>query len=162
MRRIITLLVMSMTFLMAEAGNRCEWKEKMMSEKIAFLTIEMNLTPEEAQIFWPVYNQVNSERDKAMHEVFREFRAMDEAVKSGKSEKEIEKIIDAYLLALDRQKSIDKTADEKFRKVLSIEKVAKLYVGEEKFRRQHIRKLNGNREKRNEGTKPKPAVQANK
>ena len=31
------------------------WQDKVKSEKIGFITVELNLTPEEAQVFWPVY-----------------------------------------------------------------------------------------------------------
>ena len=43
-----------------QAQKKCDegWKEKMMSEKIAFLTHELNITPIEAQTFWPVYNKI--------------------------------------------------------------------------------------------------------
>ena len=61
------------TSLDINASNNCkeDWKKKMMSEKIAFLTIELDITPEEAQVFWPVYNQVETEKDQAMKKRLR-------------------------------------------------------------------------------------------
>lgn len=138
-------LILAATFIYADAGNRCDWKEKMMSERVAFLTMEMNLTPEEAQVFWPVYNQINGEKDEAIHNVFKAYKALDEAIKTEKSEKEISKLLDSYLSAKAAQSEFEKKADEQFRKVLPVSKVAKLYLGEEKFRRQHIRKLHEKR-----------------
>lgn len=117
------------------------WKEKMMSEKIAFLTIELGITPEEAQAFWPVYNEINKERDEAMHNVFKTYKALENAVEAGKSEKEVSSLLDKYLDALDAQREVESKAAGRYRKVLSEDKVAKLYIGEEKFRRQHIRRL---------------------
>ena len=117
------------------------WKEKMMSEKIAFLTIELGITPEEAQAFWPVYNEINKERDEAMHNVFKTYKALENAVEAGKSEKEVSSLLDKYLDALDAQREVESKAAGRYRKVLSENKVAKLYIGEEKFRRQHIRRL---------------------
>ena len=136
-------MILALSFMLAGAENKCEWKEKMMSERVAFLTMEMNLTPEEARVFWPIYNQIHTEKDKAMHDVFSAYKALEDAVKAGKPEKEISKLLDAYLAAKEKQSEIEKAADEKFRKVLPTEKVARLYLGEEKFRRQHIRKLHG-------------------
>lgn len=120
-----------------------EWKQKIMSEKIAFLTIEMNISPEEAQIFWPVYNQIWEEKDQAMMSIFKAFRELEQAVKDGKSGKELEKLTDVYLSAKDKQREIDSKAAEAFKAVLPAEKVARLYIGEEKFRRQQIHKLHG-------------------
>ena len=127
----------------ASAHKNCnqDWKQKMMSEKIAFLTAEMDLTPEEAQAFWPVYNEVNKKNDEAMHKVRSAFQALEQALNDGKSEKEVQKLLDEYLKALDMQKEANKEAADKYKKVLPAEKVARLYVGEERFRRQHIRRL---------------------
>lgn len=136
----MSMLLCSMT---ASAHKNCnqDWKQKMMSEKIAFLTAEMDLTPEEAQVFWPVYNEVNKRSDEAMHKVFGTFKALEQALNEGKSEKEVQKLLDQYLKALDMQKETNSEAAEKYKKVLPAEKVARLYVGEERFRRQHIRRL---------------------
>jgi arginyl-tRNA--protein-N-Asp/Glu arginylyltransferase len=112
-----------------------------MSEKIAFLTMEMGITPEEAQAFWPVYNQVDKERDEAVRKVFQSFKALEDAVSAGKSEKEISKLLDAYQEALEQQANIESQASAKYEKVLSVKKLAKLYVGEEKFRRLQVRRL---------------------
>ena len=136
----MSMLLCSMT---ASAHKNCnqDWKQKMMSEKVAFLTAEMDLTPEEAQVFWPVYNEVNKRSDEAMHKVFGTFKALEQALNEGKSEKEVQKLLDQYLKALDMQKETNSEAAEKYKKVLPAEKVARLYVGEERFRRQHIRRL---------------------
>ena len=147
----IMMIAAAMAFLCigisADAHRRCgeDWKEKMMSERVAFLTLEMNLTPEEAQAFWPVYNQINGEKDEAIQNVFKAFKALNEAIKAEKSEKEVSKLLDSYLSAKAAQSEFEKKADEQFRKVLPVSKVAKLYIGEEKFRRQHIRKLHEKR-----------------
>lgn len=147
MKSILYTIAISLLMLasagQSKADNRPEsdWKQKIMSEKIAFLTVELGITPEEAQVFWPVYNQVDKERDEAMKKVFLSFRAMEEAVAAGKSEKDISKLLEEYLEALDNQGSIERNAYKAYEKVLPTEKLAKLYISEEKFRRQHIRKL---------------------
>ena len=61
-----SLLICLAGYAQNEAKCKEDWKQKMMSEKIAFLTMELNLTPEEAQVFWPVYNLENKEADKAI------------------------------------------------------------------------------------------------
>lgn len=137
----VLALILGTTAVSASDNHQKDWKQKMMSEKIAFLTMEMGITPEEAQAFWPVYNQVDKERDEVMHKVFKSFKALEDAVSAGKSEKELDKLLENYLDALEEQGEVEKDAYEDYAKVLPVEKLAKLYVGEEKFRRQHIRKL---------------------
>lgn len=141
---ILSLMLAFIVCTASASDNRLEdWKQKMMSEKIAFLTMEMGITPEEAQTFWPVYNQVDKERDEAMRKAFKAFKALEEALASDKGDKEVSKLLDDYRNALEKQGDIEKNAYQQYAKVLPVEKLAKLYVGEEKFRRQHIRKLHG-------------------
>ena len=149
MKKIIYIVTASFLMLtsaisaFAEERFQDNWKEKIMSEKIAFLTMEMGITPEEAQVFWPVYNQVDKERDEAIRSVFRSYKAVEDAVAAGKGEKELNKLLDEYLAALKAQGEVEQKAYKEYAKVLPVEKLAKLYVAEEKFRRQHIRKLHG-------------------
>ena len=154
MKKIIYIVTASVLILtsaisaFAEERFQDNWKEKIMSEKIAFLTMEMGITPDEAQIFWPVYNQVDKERDEAIRNVFRSYKAVEDAVAAGKGEKELNKLLDEYLAALKAQGEVEQKAYKEYAKVLPAEKLAKLYVAEEKFRRQHIRKLHGGPEGR--------------
>ena len=122
-----------------------DWKEKIMSEKIAFFTTEIGISPEEGQAFWPVYNEVNKVKDEAMHKVFKNYKALAEAIDTGRSEKEIKSLLDAYLKSMEAQREVENAAAEKYMKVLPVEKVAKLYIAEEKFRRHQIHKLHEGR-----------------
>jgi hypothetical protein len=112
-----------------------------MSEKIAFLTMELNITPEEAQVFWPVYNKVEKEIDQARHDVIRSYKNLAEAIDAGKSSKEISTLLENYLQAKVTQDKLDNASAETYKGILPVEKVAKLFVAEEKFRRQYINKL---------------------
>lgn len=147
LQRIITAAVMLLAgmnaFAAMQHNHHEDWKQKMQSEKIAFLTSEIGLTPEEAQNFWPVYNEVNKEKDEAMKEVFKAYSEMESAIKEGKSEKEINNLLDKYLDSKKAQKEVDTKAAEKYRKVLKGDKAARIFVAEENFRRHHIRNLHG-------------------
>lgn len=120
-----------------------DWKKKMMSEKVAFFTVKLDLSTEEAQKFWAVYNEVEKEKDKAREEVIKAYFELEKAVEAGKSEKELASLLDRFAEAKEEQAEIDSKSDEKFRKVLPVAKVAKLYLCEEEFRRQYIRRLHG-------------------
>lgn len=153
MKRIaIIAAIMACFGVSAQAHKGCDndWKEKMMTEKIAFLTMEMDITPEEAQVFWPVYNQVEKEKDAALGYIIRSHKALKIAVEQNK---DIEKCLETYLEAQEQLRETESKAAGKYKAVLPIEKVAKLYVAEEKFRRQHIRNMKGNRPKQ-ETNKP--------
>jgi replicative superfamily II helicase len=139
--RLVALAAMACLSFTSHASWGDDWKEKLMSEKIAFLTLEVGLTPEEAQVFWPVYNQVEKEKDEAMFNLIRAHKEMSKALEEKKSEKEVAALLDKYLEAQKKVNEIENAIAAKYKAVLPVEKVAKLYVAEEKFRRQQIRRL---------------------
>lgn len=122
------------------------WQDKIKSEKIGFITVELNLTPEEAQVFWPVYNEIANKKAELQKQVRESYKALLKALnEEGTTDKEIDKLLDNYLAAKQAVKDAGKGEVDKYRKVLPSKKVAKLYVAEEKFRRQHIRNLGGHK-----------------
>ena len=145
-RTLLLTLIIGFLSINCHAECSCQKKDgdrkqRKMSEKIAFLTTEIGLTPEEGQVFWPVYNQISQEKDAAMHDTFKKYKKLEEAVEAGKPEKELKVLLDDYLQALDKSRNIEKGTTEKLAKVLSVEKIAKLYLAEEHFRRHQIHKL---------------------
>lgn len=51
-----------------EKNNHKDRWEKYKSEKVAFITTKLDLTPQEAEKFWPVYNALEKERSDAQRE----------------------------------------------------------------------------------------------
>lgn len=136
---ILSVLMLVCSTAAAQGGSdfQKQWKDRLQSEKIAFLTNEMSLTPQEAQVFWPIYNQAQREQAEATEASFKAFAALDNAIRTGKSEKEISDLLAKYTLSLEQRDNSAKYLKE-YQKVLSSEKVAKLYIGEEKFRQSKI------------------------
>lgn len=158
-RLIITIAVLLMAALNLNAQpnhQKEDWKEKLQSVKIAFLTAEIGLTPTEAQNFWPIYNSVSEELDKAMRSTFHSYMELEKALNENKSDKEVSKCLERYLDALSSQDEIRSDSVEKYRKILPDTKIAKIFVAEEKFRRQQIRRM-----QQHAGQKP-PHGQANR
>lgn len=151
MKKSILLSLVSLFVLLASFSASAQqkdpgaaWRDKLQAEKIAFLTNEMDLTPQEAQAFWPVYNQSEKERFKTTEAVFKAFRDLDVALRNGKSGKEISDLLKAYTKASDAASAVDSKYIDEYLKILSSEKVAKLVVGEEHFRQMQIHRLRPN------------------
>lgn len=145
MNRIIRIFVvasvlMLSTFSISKAFSD-EWREKIRSEKVGFLTTELSLTTDEAQRFWPLYNEASKAREESFRKVKTTYKALEEAINANKSDAVIESLLNKYLQALHDNANINDEYAVKFKKVLPVEKVAKLYVSEEKFRRQQFHKL---------------------
>ena len=76
------------------------WQDKVKSEKIGFITVELNLTPEEAQVFWPVYNEIANRKAELQKQVRESYKALLKALnEEGTTDKEIDKLLDNYLAA---------------------------------------------------------------
>ena len=126
-------------------GNDNGWRERVRAEKVAFLTAEIDLTESEAQVFWPIYNEIQKAERESFEAVRVAYDAMAKGVAEKKSGKEMEKLVHAYIDAKDKSDGIETKYLNKLMKALPAEKVARYYVAEEKFRHQQIGRLgNGN------------------
>ena len=126
-------------------GGDNGWRERVRAEKVAFLTEEIDLTESEAQVFWPIYNEIQKAQRDGFDAVQKAYAAMAKGVQEKKSGKEMEKLVKAYIDAKEQNEGIETKYLNKLLKVLPAEKVARYYVAEEKFRHQQIGRLgNGN------------------
>lgn len=143
MKRLIiiyTLLCISVAAI-AQRPENPQMKrvfERIQAEKIAFFTNELDLTPEEAQKFWPVYNQYSKEERDSHFNTMAAFDHLNSKDGEKLSDKEIEKRIDDYIKAVEKESSLTGVYYPKFKAVLPMDKVAKLYRTEEAFRMRMI------------------------
>ena len=118
-------------------------KDRIQSEHIAYLTSELELTPAEAEKFWPVYNKAHQEQMDNNQEFRNALKDLKMAVKEGKSEAEIKAALDAYNKAKSGQRNVLADYQKDFIKILGVTKTAKLYVAEDSFRTRQIHNLTG-------------------
>lgn len=108
--------------------------EQIQSEKIAFFTDKMKLTPEEAAVFWPLYNEYQNKKhelNKQKNSVLIYFRRNEQRL----SEDELKKLTQRYLSYQREEAQLINTYTNRFMQVLPIEKVLKIYITEAEFRR---------------------------
>ena len=109
-------------------------KEKLESLKIGFLTERLKLSPEEAKVFWPVYNQYQDELEKIRKQRRETFRNPSETF-DNLNDVELEKMVDNEIVFRQNELDIMKKYYPKFKQVLPVRKVALLYKTEEDFKR---------------------------
>lgn len=136
---IIIALVLLSTFKLSIAQTN-DKKEKLQAAKIAFITQELNLSPEEAQKFWPVYNAYENEsqalkkaRKIELMNVSVNFETMPDA--------DISKAIDNELNYQQQDLDLKRKYIGEFKKVLPIRKVAKLLRAEQQFKIKLIKEI---------------------
>ncbi len=140
---ILAVLVLAVPTMEAQDKKR-DWNDRWKAEKIAYITDAMGLTSAEAEKFWPIYNKCESEKRTSFKIVLDTYKALEEALQEGKSDDEVNNLLNKYIEAQNLGKDIDSKYVLEYRKILPSKKVAKLYIAEESFRRQQIHRLNKN------------------
>jgi Spy/CpxP family protein refolding chaperone len=126
----------------AQEKKKYPTREEIQSQKIAFFTQELDLSPQEAQQFWPVYNEGWKKSHDARKEINRTLKALNEALKSETAtDKEIEALMEKYFNALKEEVKIQEETYNAITKVLPVKKAAKTSTLEEKFRVMLIKQL---------------------
>ena len=146
----LTLLLCSAAFGQDNNKHNRDWRDRMKAEKIAFLTDAMDLTSAEAEKFWPVYNKAEAEKKESWKQVMTAYIALEEGLEAGKDDKEISTLLERYINAQKTGDNIDAKYLAEYRKILPNKKIAKLFVGEESFRRMQIHRLNKNDNSKND------------
>lgn len=134
----VTLLATSLVFGQPKDGKRPN-KEKIQAMKVGYITEKLDLTTQEAQQFWPIYNEFDSKMDdthKAMRKMHKEETSIDDM-----SDTEVEKMVDSIDALRQKELDLHKEYHAKFKTVLPIKKVAKLYKADEDFKRDLLKKI---------------------
>ena len=134
MRTTLISLLILFCFVRLSAQNKMDPKmiEVIKSKKVAFITENVGLTPQEGEKFWPVYNQLEKER-YALMDRRRELEDKDDD-KSVKNEDYYRKLAGEIVAIPMKESKLIEEYNAKFLSMLSAEKVVKLYRAERKFR----------------------------
>jgi len=114
--------------------------EYVTSQKIAFFTETIGLTPEEAEKFWPIYNTywqkknaIIQERQSKMNYYSKNYKSL--------SESEMRKLADDYIHQEVQKAQLLKEYHEKFKNILPIHKVMKIYKADYQFKEYLLNKI---------------------
>lgn len=139
------LIMVAMQPLLLPAQEKGMHKiEQIQSLKIGFISSRLQLTTDEAQRFWPIYNKYESE----MQKIRKNIRGImfEEVEKAGTfTEAEAEKILNDFVkFRLEEAEVIKKYANE-FKKAIPANKVILLYKAEQDFKGELLRRLRDRR-----------------
>jgi len=112
--------------------------ERIKSLKIAFITERLDLSSKEAQVFWPIYNEYQENRDALRQKERNQIRSKIRD-SEGLTEKEANDLIGRYLSFEEEEEELDKDFIQKITKVISAKKTLLLLRSEEEFKRQLIK-----------------------
>lgn len=144
MKRIIGLsfLLIVMSHIVIAQGPA---RERIETMKVGFITKKLQLTTEEAQRFWPVYNKFSDEMEKLKKNA--KTTLIDElGSPAAMSDQEADKALQEMLQFKQNEAELMKKYVVEFKKVLPVQKVVMLFKAELDFKKELLRQL---RDKRN-------------
>ncbi len=129
------------------AGLDVNKREKLEALKVGYLSEMLALTPEEAQTFWPLYNELE---DK-MRNIRKERRKNRKTARENfdqMSDKELTAAMEAELNFEQQELDLKREYNQKFSKVLPIRKIVQLHQAQDGFKRRLLKEA---KEKRDQG-----------
>lgn len=138
-----TALLLLVSFFVTTVYGQRDWekkKEKMEAQKIAFITKHINLSKEEAQLFWPVYNEHQNEyemlREKKHELITNLHKHFDQMSNQGVKNK-LEKIHDLE----EKEVKLKKEHFIELLEVLPAKKIAQLKKAEMLFKKELLGRI---------------------
>ncbi len=125
-----------------------DMKEMVQAKKIAFFTEYLDLTPSEAEKFWPLYNSFWKQRMDAHRNAKVALKNLNKTLNSTEkvSDAAIKELMERYFSLSKKEFEIMDEMFAKMSSILPVRKTAKLISAEEKFREQLIRQLKEKRD----------------
>lgn len=131
MTRLILMIMLGFSLTtQLSAQDRRGGSDRLKSMKVAYITDQLNLTPEESQNFWPLYNELE-DKLKENRKIHRS-----ERIQENISEAEAKDLITRNFEAEQRELDLKIEYSNKFQTVISPVKLIRLQKAEKQFKRE--------------------------
>lgn len=134
------MTLLPLTAIKAQNPNR----EKLDAYRIGFFTKKMNLTAEEAEKFWPVYNDFQKQRNELQKEKINNIRDFNQN-EGTLSDKELTEIGDNLINTFSKESELAQIFHKKLKELLPPAKVIRYYQAENQWKAQLLNQLQENR-----------------
>lgn len=122
---LVLYLIAGLNVAQAQKGDRI--RDRIRLERTEVYNRVLDLTPTEAQQFWPIFNQFIDEREKVQQEL-KGLR------RDNLSDSEAETQLKKHFELQQRDLDLEKEVVQKLRKVISLQKIVKIPDAEREFR----------------------------
>jgi hypothetical protein len=148
-KKLVPILLLFVSFnFYAQGESMKEKKEQIKALKVAFFTTELDLTTNEAEKFWPIYNTFDDKQFELRHQ---KMRTCMKRMNDGSLDKMTEKEANTFLAQIEDTEEELFLLRKKFMKnlriILPAVKIVKLKKAEEDFNRKLLQQY------RNKGQK---------
>lgn len=148
MKRGVVVLIVMMILSSLRVSAQNPNLEKLNSYKIAFFTQKLNLTPQEAEKFWPLYNDYQDRKNKIQVERLQMTRTV---VQNGAnmSDKELTDLGDKYFGLEIKEADLSKEFYNNMKGTLPPLKIFKFYQAENQYKLVLLNELQERRQGKN-------------
>lgn len=137
---IVTICVAGLNSYGQATQTKSEKEQEIKSQKIAFFTDKIGLTADEAQVFWPIYNDYWAKKNKIVADRKDKMTFFADNINK-LSNDEMIKYADQYI---HYEMELAELLDEyhiKFKEILPIEKVMKIYLADYEFKTYLLKRI---------------------
>lgn len=137
---IIPILLLMTTFLISPEKSYAQPGEKIKQLRIAFLTEKLDLSVEEGQQFWPLFNEFENEKHELERSIRKDYRFIKDAgaeITSSQLLNRMEKITNSKKQIVDLEGEFIKQCET----VIGPGKSALLMAAEDEFKREVLKRL---------------------
>ncbi|MTI20706.1 hypothetical protein E1176_06710 [Fulvivirga sp. RKSG066] len=131
MKNIILLLV-TLSFATVAYGQNTTAREKIESARIALITERLGLTPEQAEKFWPLYNEFRTKNEALKKEYEVAKRSLDPQTATDKDKRQL---LELGLKLKEQKLQIEKDYSGRMLRIISAQQIMSLRKAEDDFRR---------------------------
>lgn len=130
---LISLSIFSLSIYAQDTKTKSKKTQELKFQKIAFFTDKIGLTSEEAQVFWPIYNEYWDKKSEIITNRKKHMTYFAEKC-NDMSNNEMIKYADQYIqYELNLSELLD-AYHKKFKEILPIEKVMRIYMADYEFK----------------------------
>jgi hypothetical protein len=148
MKSKIFCLLVPVLFFLTDLSAQNPNLERLNAYKIGFITKRLNLTSQEAERFWPVYNEFQEKKNKIQRERLEIIRNFNQN-ELNMSDKEMSDAAEMIVALEIREAALTREFHDKVKTVLPPVKILRLYQAENQYRLQLLKELQERNQARN-------------
>jgi len=149
MKRLTMISIMLLTFLSSFAQSR-KAMDKIESARIALITERLELTPEQAEKFWPLYREYNVQR-RQLRQEFRETRQG--ADMKNLTDEQSKELVQQAMELKQKELNLEKQYAERMTNVISAQQMLRLRNAEKDFQQMLLRRIQQQRQQQDQNQK---------
>jgi hypothetical protein len=145
MKKVLIFLIIILVCPTIKSGAQNANLEKLNTYKIGFFTKKLSLTSQEAERFWPVYNDYQTQKNQIQLEkvsIIRNFNLNE----SNLNDNQLAELGDKLVATIVQESALAVTFHKKLKEVLPPAKVIRFYQAENQFKAQLLNELQGTKQ----------------